>query len=1081
MDSSPEKKPNNLPIPALVSLLFASLALLVEQFIPLESPRPKAASSGYYFYPNIQDVNARLWQDPFTTLPQQDSPLDNTEPCPLRLQQSHHDVKDLACSIIGAHNKFRDKPVTVLGVMVFGGPYAEDIEFRMRTRYAVLSGLAVKNYFPDDEQHIGYFTKPETLKFLPEKIPFEWFNAKDKDGSPVLLLWLDEIPFFYEPLNRARELVELLEGKTTNAASNDNAVPLKLNVKFIGPAGSTTLQAMIDELDATSSEKVANSSQQVKGIQNGDNENELNLIEYLKRQPFEFYNASASGEWPGLTFPSGNNDTNLQSYLKKQGLASLLIRTGLTDYQLASAMVEELKLRGFNINPECEKKQDFESCRNNKYHIALISEWDTLYGRNLPKAMKKALAPWLDECIKQKKSENECSSKWIHSFSYMRGLDGVIPGEEKTAEVDKSNKENGKNTKPEMERPERQSQKDYLRRLSMHISEIERDQKNEGEDIRAIGVLGSDAYDKLMILQALKPIFPNAVFFTTDLDTRLNYSEDFEVTRNLIASASFGLQLGSDFQQAIPPFRDSYQTAFFLAAQIAIDNANGKKVSQDEITEKLGSPRLFENGFSKAIPLGAANCSPAQNCKSYHPTQKYSAWPNWKLVSAGSFTLVLLIMFANNLSKRCRKFLGKAKRFIRYCIVFDLSVFWPNPVRARMRRRIWTLARMLLFPQVLILIVLGVTVYEISLGDQGEPFYWNEGVSIWPTELIRLFAGILGCLFIAKIAKAVEHNKRQLSKRFFCYDYLSEDAKEKRIKEHDGLRKKCGKSWVFVSVLWRWYCTKTSPQLRNRRVFWTFGISVLMGTSLLFIFGFPNNPYRGVASLLANYLVLLFCVPVFLVLVMMVVDATWRSVDLITRLGSSISIWPKETLRQFSLRQDLSRQGAIDDNALDKLRNELRTQGKYHLDEWIDIEFIAAHTKALGKLVYYPFIILALMIFARSKIFDNWDMPIGLVLIFFLSGFLTLACALYLRRAAEHSRQVVYGQINDMLVELSTRPEKAARMLEKQARIALNEIQKINEGAFLPISQEPAVQALLLPFGGWGGITLLEYFVLKGF
>lgn len=135
----------------------------------------------------------------------------------------------------------------------------------------------------------------------------------------------------------------------------------------------------------------------------------------------------------------------------------------------------------------------------------------------------------------------------------------------------------------------------------------------------------------------------------------------------------------------------------------------------------------------------------------------------------------------------------------------------------------------------------------------------------------------------------------------------------------------------------------------------------------------------------------------------------------------------------------------------------------------------------MGKLVYYPFIILVLMIFARSKIFDNWDMPIGLVLIFLLSGGLTLACALYLRRAAEHTRQVVYGQINEILIELSSRPEEAARMLEKQVSIALNQIQKINEGAFLPLSQDPAVQALLLPFGGWGGITLLEYFVLNGF
>jgi len=67
------------------------------------------------------------------------------------------------------------------------------------------------------------------------------------------------------------------------------------------------------------------------------------------------------------------------------------------------------------------------------------------------------------------------------------------------------------------------------------------------------------------------------------------------------------------------------------------------------------------------------------------------------------------------------------------------------------------------------------------------------------------------------------------------------------------------------------------------------------------------------------------------------------------------------------------------------------------------------------------------------------------------------------------------------LIELSSRPEAAARMLEKQVSIVLNQIRKINESAFLPLSQEPAIKAVLLPFGGWGGVTLLEYFVLKGF
>ena len=36
-------------------------------------------------------------------------------------------------------------------------------------------------------------------------------------------------------------------------------------------------------------------------------------------------------------------------------------------------------------------------------------------------------------------------------------------------------------------------------------------------------MLGSDVYDKLLILQALRPAFPRAVFFTTDLNARLAY------------------------------------------------------------------------------------------------------------------------------------------------------------------------------------------------------------------------------------------------------------------------------------------------------------------------------------------------------------------------------------------------------------------------------------------------------------------------------------------------------------------------------------------------------------------------------
>jgi hypothetical protein len=39
----------------------------------------------------------------------------------------------------------------------------------------------------------------------------------------------------------------------------------------------------------------------------------------------------------------------------------------------------------------------------------------------------------------------------------------------------------------------------------------------------------------------------------------------------------------------------------------------------------------------------------------------------------------------------------------------------------------------------------------------------------------------------------------------------------------------------------------------------------------------------------------------------------------------------------------------------------------------------------------------------------------------------------------------------------------------------MERIRNTQEGAFAPISQQPALQALLLPFGGLGGVQLIEY------
>ena len=105
--------------------------------------------------------------------------------------------------------------------------------------------------------------------------------------------------------------------------------------------------------------------------------------------------------------------------------------------------------------------------------------------------------------------------------------------------------------------------------------------------IKAIGVLGSDVYDKLLVMHALKAYFPDTQFFTTDLDSRLYHEREMDATRNLLVASDFGLELNPNIkgETKIPPFRDNLQTATFVSTLMAVGFI--KKDNIDENGENI--------------------------------------------------------------------------------------------------------------------------------------------------------------------------------------------------------------------------------------------------------------------------------------------------------------------------------------------------------------------------------------------------------------------------------------------------------------------------------------------------------------
>src|ERR1019366_3357939 len=236
-----------------------------------------------------------------------------------------------------------------------------------------------------------------------------------------------------------------------------------------------------------------------------------------------------------------------------------LYRSVATDRLLSNLLRQELRYRGVKDSGE----------------IALIAERDTLYGRQMgdyfggcaqpPTAISPGGVP-------------ETDSPHPLCFTYLRGLDGLAPaapattGSASTAHATSSAAVTPQSTQqPSVsEAASGQGQLDYLRRLATSLASGGKGVDELPHHIKAIGILGSDVYDKLLILQALRSSFPRATFFTTDLDGRLLDQQSLQWTQQLLVASSLGLALRPCLQDGIPPFRDTYQSATYFATVLAV-------------------------------------------------------------------------------------------------------------------------------------------------------------------------------------------------------------------------------------------------------------------------------------------------------------------------------------------------------------------------------------------------------------------------------------------------------------------------------------------------------------------------------
>jgi hypothetical protein len=1054
-----------------------SAAYFAWQKPSLEGFRPAETAHQAHDNKGRQDVEARLWQDPLVAIQEQKTATTTRE---------DHSIQTV--------REYFNKSL-VIGVTVPGGPYPEDSETRRRLRYAVLAALHTAHYVPVDETHLGYFLTGENEPRdgvaqhnvavtgagpvrpasdnqknlepppLPTLIPFEQFKNQETGGQQISILWLNE-----GGLAAAHRPIESIKWLQCQLHLSNARFPV------LGPQQSTTLMDMLNEVTKPNNEHQKCRSDKTLPI----------------------YNFGATADEYILLGGSGYSENDVEDALRIGNID--YYRTIDTDGELAKVLAPELKRRLDGLSAAPAKLSN-----DNSDHIVLVFEADTVYGRSLRHTIASEL---MHGAVLQLPLE---------SFSYFRGLDGLVPKTRSLEKITSSGEGAGGSTSgrrpTDAEKGEPgqdevasgQGQLDYLRRLADHLQELDNKTRLKGSGkIAAVGILGSDVYDKHLLLEAIRPELPEALFFTTDLDALLLPHGKFRFTRNLIVASSYGLELTGELQADIAPFRNVYQSSIFLATRIAIVNELANSANTDSTFSqktkralKCWLPRensraqLFQIGRSQVQSLPTGNESLPKNCEQPGRHQDFldylsivpiakPLFPEIRPASIipvgflGAILLGTVLMTSEQLRKRC---------FPR-----DKSTnSWYAPVRPRY-------GAVFILLGVVLLIGLGLSAYWPFFADMltehgiGEPMSLLEGISIWPTVLLRAASCVLGIWLIFYTLQCLETDLKcrrkemnlpklclqlwegqslvarwyEMASLLWCRPALDDDDKgdpkstnseppHNRV-TGSGIEMEKARQMRPFRKLWMTYSYYARPRWRLTRA--AIGVLVMMVLwwfILAKIFGEPNAPARGLVAYYIYIWVTLVDVLITLFLIFLVVDATLFSRSVVIHLTRMESHWPGETVERYHL-------------------------GRANLEDWLDIKFVAERTRCITRLIYFPFLMLALLIVSRSPIFDNYSFTPTLVIEQGILLAIIIGSVVSLRNAAEQARKTAMEHLSEKIMAAGHADPNRAIQLEKLR----TEVRDMQDGAFAPPLSQPVVKAVLLPLVSYGGTWLVQLYALPG-
>ena len=1062
---------------ALTLVLAIAGVLLVKE--PLRSSRP--VGTGLEMNPTTgeQLVRARLWEDPVAAVqrglrgagsPGKTAGTEST--LSQRLGPLRQALADRARS---------GQRITVLLVTTSGGPYVEGAESRIRDRYAIGTALGVGCYVPEDEGHLSF------VKWEPQgsvqALPYEWYRLRKtrvcgdeaSRATTVLVVWLPDEALKRGLLATLTSLSQALvcqeaKQKQDCLLTDDKRKLVRLNpavqqavtFKIMGPRSSSDFRNLLQE----AGDLYADSQEGVGIWPNADGAIELYSPWTSAMKGLLAYGLKQEG---GKGTACTTYEACEQEFHRRLTLANVrLVYDVGSDDRLFGALVEELERRQVRLGWDA---------------VILIGEWDSFYGRALPIEFRAAACakvatfpeadlrqiqvpvdikkwcPTVSQAIDlqiQRPADYESLTLNVFRYSYLSGLDGEVPGEEKgkAARADKALLKDD-----QRDRPEGTSQVDYVRALVARIHD-------EGEGARAIGILGTDPYDALLIIKALRPAFPHAIFFTVDLDARHIHSSEYKSTRNMVIASPFGLQLEGGLQRDVPPFRSSYQTSAYLAALQAVQfvacGPAGHQPSttgpctrgyhvdltpDDRIYDAGPHPRIFEVSRDGAVDLSPVD---KEGLRTVHPLRQDLAhtdelgalkqgvgFDNTAVAAALVVALLIATVFA-----------------------WSNERLWLWVLR---HPRLLTVTALIAVASFAAFVAFGGAEALLANHDEGEPFSWTAGVSVWPSELLRLFVVALCLVMLGKGLRDLAKNSDAISEDFLFQDESGRCRLSLRTFWTNLQRvyhPAATRTATTVDQAWSWYREAGKPGQRVARTILLFLVylSIMWPLQHWVLNEDMIHPCRGRLSCGIDWMMALSSACFVVLLNLAVFDGVMLCRRWIGWLTASTGGWSdqvqEEYLREYGL-------GQAQKAEFEKL--------KY----LAVVDLIAQRTGVVNRLIRYPFIALLVMIAARNDYFDIWNYPLLLILSWSLNVVLALMGAYLLYQSASKAKAAMLAGLSRQMVQaLGAGKDHDVRV--KQIQYVIDEVEENEQGAFVPLYQQPVIESSL-----YGIVALLQYWYMK--